>query len=138
MKQFFKASRGLRASAVLLLGSIGAAQAADGPTATVAVDALNLRQGPGTGYTIVDVLRSGDSATVTGRDAAGTWYQVKLADGRTGWVNGSFVQLSGDATGVPVVQPQPFRPHPRRFLQRPRQPRATRSSSRPRAAGPST
>ena len=103
MKQFFKllAVFGI---AVLLLGSIGAAQAADGPTVTVAVDALNLRQGPGTGYTIVDVLRSGDSATVTGRDAAGTWYQVKLADGRTGWVNGSFVQLSGDATGVPVVQ----------------------------------
>ena len=103
MKQFFKLLA-VFSIAVLLLGSIGAAQAADGPTVTVAVDALNLRQGPGTGYTIVDVLRSGDSATVTGRDAAGTWYQVKLADGRTGWVNGSFVQLSGDATGVPVVQ----------------------------------
>ena len=90
--------------AVLVLGSVGAAQAADSPTVTVAVDALNLRQGPGTGYTIVDVLRSGDVATITGRDAAGAWYQVKLADGRSGWVNGSYVQLSGDATGVPVVQ----------------------------------
>src|SRR5512136_2680615 len=90
--------------AVLVLGSVGAAQAADGPTLTVTVDGLNLRQGPGTGYTIVDVLRSGDAATVTGRDASGAWYQVKLADGRTGWVNGSYVQLSGDATGVPVVQ----------------------------------
>ncbi len=134
MKQFFKLLA-VFSIAVLLLGSIGAAQAADGPTVTVAVDALNLRQGPGTGYTIVDVLRSGDSATVTGRDAAGTWYQVKLADGRTGWVNGSFVQLSGDATGVPVVQARPSRPHPRRLLQRFRQPKATRSFSRPRAAG---
>jgi uncharacterized protein YraI len=90
--------------AVLVLGSVGAAQAADAPTLTVTVDALNMRQGPGTGYAIVDVLRSGDTATVTGRDATGTWYQVKLADGRSGWVNGSYVQLSGDATGVPVVQ----------------------------------
>ena len=65
---------------------------------------MNLRQGPGTGYTIVDVLRTGDSATVTGRDAVGTWYQVKLADGRTGWVSSDFVRLSGDATGTPVVQ----------------------------------
>ena len=131
MKQFFKllAVFGI---AVLLLGSIGAAQAADGPTVTVAVDALNLRQGPGTGYTIVDVLRSGDSATVTGRDAAGTWYQVKLADGRTGWVNGSFVQLSGDATGVPVVQAPAVG---RSLLQRFRQPKGTRSFSKPRVAG---
>jgi uncharacterized protein YraI len=90
--------------AVLVLGAVGAAQAADAPTLTVTVDALNLRQGPGTGYTIVDVLRSGDTATVTGRDATGTWYQVKLADGRSGWINGSYAQLSGDATGVPVVQ----------------------------------
>jgi uncharacterized protein YraI len=95
----------LLAIVALMLGVVGGvAQAADAPTLTVAVDALNLRQGPSTGHTIVDVLRSGDSATVTGRDAAGAWYQVKLADGRSGWVNGSYVQLSGDATGVPVVQ----------------------------------
>ncbi|MCU0501412.1 MAG: SH3 domain-containing protein [Anaerolineae bacterium] len=103
MRQFFRLLA-IFSIAVLWLGAMGAAQAADGPTVTVTVDALNLRQGPGTGYTIVDVLRSGNSATVTGRDAAGTWYQVKLADGRTGWVSGSFVQFSGDATGVPVVQ----------------------------------
>ena len=94
----------LLALVALMLGAAGMAHAADGPTVTVAVDALNLRQGPGTGYTIVDVLRSRDGATVTGRDAGGTWYQVKLADGRTGWVSGDFVRMSGDATGVPVVQ----------------------------------
>jgi TolB protein len=89
---------------ILAPGFASGAQAADGPTLTVTADVLNLRQGPGTGYPVLDVLRSGDAATVTGRDAGSTWYQVKLADGRTGWVSGSFVQISGDAAAVPVAQ----------------------------------
>lgn len=93
----------IMAVVVLLVMPVGAAQAADGPTLTVAVAALNLRQGPGTGYTIVDVLRSGESGTATGRDAAGAWLQVQMSGGRTGWVYAEFVKLSGDASALPVV-----------------------------------
>ena len=94
--------------ALLVLGLLVTAGATsvfadDGPQFTVAVDALNLRGGPGTGYAVLDVLRSGASGTVTGRDATGTWYQVKLPDGKTGWVYGEFVQVSGDASKAPVV-----------------------------------
>jgi dipeptidyl aminopeptidase/acylaminoacyl peptidase len=92
------------AVAVLLVTPFGAAQAADGPTLTVAVAALNLRQGPGTGYTIVDVLRSGETGTATGRDAAGDWLQAEMSGGRTGWVYAEFVTLSGAASALPVVQ----------------------------------
>jgi len=93
--------------AALLLMPAAAAQAADAPTLTVAVAALNLRQGPGTTYTIVDVLRSGEQGTATGRDAAGAWLQVKMTDGRTGWVYGEFVTLTGDASALPAVQAAP-------------------------------
>jgi uncharacterized protein YraI len=90
--------------AALLLMPAAAAQAADAPTFTVAVAALNLRQGPGTGYTIVDVLRAGETGTATGRDAAGAWLQAQMAGGRTGWVYAEFVTVSGDAGKLPVVQ----------------------------------
>lgn len=95
----------IAAIAVLLLTAVGAAQAAEGPTVTVAVVALNLRQGPGTGYAIVDVLRAGDVGTATGRDAAGTWLRVAMSGGRAGWVYGEFVTVSDAIAGLPVVTP---------------------------------
>jgi TolB protein len=78
-------------------------RAADAPHAAVNTARLNLRQGPGTGYAVIDVLDRGHDLTVTGRNAAGSWYQVSLSDGRTGWVSGSLVKLIGDANNVPVV-----------------------------------
>lgn len=94
----------LMAVMLLLLTAVGPVLGADGPAFTVAVAALNLRQGPGTNHAILDVLRSGEAGTVNGRDAAGVWLQVKLADGRTGWVHGSYVTVSGDVAAVPIVQ----------------------------------
>jgi uncharacterized protein YraI len=91
-------------SAFLLLASgLTVAQAADGPSALVSANRLNVRQGPGTGYSVIATARAGDNLPVTGQDAAGAWYQVSLADGRTGWVSSSYAQLSGEASGIPVV-----------------------------------
>ena len=52
---------------------------------------------------MIDGLESGDDVAVTGRNAAGSWYQVSLSDGRTGWVSAALVKLTGDASDVPVV-----------------------------------
>ena len=81
------------------------AETASGVSLTVSVTALNVRGGPGTGYPILGALHQGDQRTVSGRDAAGTWYQVPVVAGGTqlGWVYGALVQLSGDATTLPVV-----------------------------------
>ena len=81
------------------------ALAAEGPQLTVKVATLNLRQGPGTSYAVVGKLTQGAQATILGRNAAGDWFQVRPANGSTGWVSGSpaFVQVSGDGTAVPVV-----------------------------------
>jgi WD40 repeat protein len=73
------------------------------PQATVNTAALNVRQGPGTDYPVLAVVNAGDALAVTGRDAAATWYQVSLADGRQGWVSGSLVTLTGSADGIPEV-----------------------------------
>jgi dipeptidyl aminopeptidase/acylaminoacyl peptidase len=77
---------------------------ADAPQATPTVAALNVRQGPGTNYQIISALRTGDSVSVTGRDAARGWYQVTLSDGRTGWISAALVQVSGDVASLPVAQ----------------------------------
>jgi TolB protein len=78
-----------------------------GPGLTVAVPALNFRDGPGTNYNVLAVLKQGEGATITGRDAARQWYQVQLPDGRSGWVYAALVQAGPDAAAVPVVAAPP-------------------------------
>src|SRR5689334_22507045 len=79
------------------------AQAAGEPQASVQVAALNVRQGPGTGYEVLTVVHAGDNLAVSGQNSAAGWYQIRLADGRQGWVLGSLVQLAGDSGSLPEV-----------------------------------
>ncbi|MEZ4728026.1 MAG: DUF3048 domain-containing protein [Caldilineaceae bacterium] len=66
------------------------------PTARVNTDLLNLRGGPGTNYTIVGQVRTGDEVTVVGRNEAGDWWRVCCPLGATAesWVSAQFVDLS--------------------------------------------
>jgi Tol biopolymer transport system component/uncharacterized protein YraI len=80
-----------------------AAAAMDAPLAVVNTARLNVRQGPGVSYPLIGGLKSGDEVAVTGRNAAGRWYQVSLPNGKTGWVSASLVKLTGDASSLPVV-----------------------------------
>lgn len=53
---------------------------------------VNLRQGPGTGYAKVGTaVRGSGCEPMTVISQSGDWYQVRLADGRTGWVAGWLV-----------------------------------------------
>jgi dipeptidyl aminopeptidase/acylaminoacyl peptidase len=82
-----------------------AAQTDDAPQVAVLSPALNLRSGPGITYAVLDVLLEGEQAEIIGRHSASGWWQVRLADGRTGWVTGKtpYVQVSGDTSGVPAA-----------------------------------
>jgi uncharacterized protein YraI len=72
-------------AAALLLASAGAAAAFP---ATATTD-LNVRSGPGTGYSVVDQLQAGDTVEVVA--TRGSWYQT--AEG--GWASGSYLETSG-------------------------------------------
>ena len=85
----------------LLLAPV--AHAVAEPQATVNTAALNVRQGPGTDTPVIAVVNAGDTLSVTGRNAAASWYRISLEDSRQGWVSGSLVTLSGDAASVPVI-----------------------------------
>jgi hypothetical protein len=76
---------------------------------------LNVRSGPGTNYGVIGQARNGERYDVSGRNAAGSWYQINF-NGQTGWVSGDYVRLEGDpgsvevAANIPAPPVQPTRP----------------------------
>jgi N-acetylmuramoyl-L-alanine amidase len=73
-------------------------------SAIVATGALNVRSGPGVGYSIVAVVGHGDVVTLLGRNATASWVQVQRASGQTGWVNASLVQPTVAISTLPLVE----------------------------------
>jgi len=68
-----------------------APQAGDKVIVTTGPDNLNLRNGPGITYLIIEILRSGTILEVTGTE--GVWLEVITPAGREGWVHGDFVEI---------------------------------------------
>jgi dipeptidyl aminopeptidase/acylaminoacyl peptidase len=77
-----------------------AAQASDSATLTVVAEAINVRSGPGVGYSVVSGLVRGDVVPIVGQDAGSGWWLVQLPDGQSGWVTSgsAYVRISGDTT----------------------------------------
>ena len=60
-------------------------------TAVVSTDILNIRNGPGTGYSIITQAGSGQRLPVL--EKSGDWYCVSLASGQKGWLAGWLVKI---------------------------------------------
>lgn len=76
-----------------------------GSVITVDTDTLNMRSSPGLSTTILRVLLKGTSGTVLAgpnRVDNYDWYQIRLADGATGWVAGQMMR-GGGAVGSPTT-----------------------------------
>ncbi|QVI35971.1 N-acetylmuramoyl-L-alanine amidase [Lacticaseibacillus chiayiensis] len=63
---------------------------------TVKADTVNVRLGPGLAYGIMGQVKSGNQLTIIG--AKNSWYQVRLAGNRIGWVASWLVDQSEAAT----------------------------------------
>jgi uncharacterized protein YraI len=65
---------------------------------------LNVRNGPGTEYDVIEWLPFGESAPILGRNQANTWWQIRH-DGVIGWVSAffTFVPPELDVNDVPVT-----------------------------------
>ena len=72
-----------------------AVQMANQKTATVTASQLNVRSGPSTAYSIVHVLRQGETVEVIGESDG--WYQIRLKDGRVGWSSGQYLNLNSQS-----------------------------------------
>ncbi|BAF58967.1 MAG: SH3 domain-containing protein [Pelotomaculum sp.] len=64
---------------------------AAGETAVVAAEVVNVRGGPGTGYAVISQAGLNERLAVLSK--TGEWYQVRLSDGRNGWVAGWLVNI---------------------------------------------
>lgn len=76
---------------------LGSTSVAAGTAVVVNTDALNLRSAAGIANGVLEVLPSGTSATVVAGPVTAdgyTWYQIKAADGTTGWVAGEYLALA--------------------------------------------
>lgn len=76
-----------------------------------ALDAINIRGGPGTNYNVVGAIQNGEEMVVTAKNQTGDWWQVLLNSGQTGWVFGQLVNTSNVDT-VAVTDNIPAPPPP--------------------------
>ena len=73
-----------------------------GSTISVDSDTLNMRASPGLSTSITRVLTMNTSGTVLqgpNRVDNFDWYQIRLADGATGWVAAQYMRAGGSASG---------------------------------------
>lgn len=72
-------------------------------TAVVNSGALNVRSGPGVGYSIVAVIYQGQSVTLLGRNANNAWVKVQTTSGQQGWVNALLITTNAAIGGLPLA-----------------------------------
>jgi N-acetylmuramoyl-L-alanine amidase len=63
---------------------------------------LNVRSGPGAGFSVVAVVPGGTELPVVGRAGDGVWYLVQGGFGQ-GWLNIEFAIFRGDGSTVPII-----------------------------------
>ena len=71
------------------------------------MNTVNVREGPGVGFSAFDAVRPGTSVEVLGQNADGDWLNIKLEDGREGWISTTLIRLQDTPTPVPTFTPSP-------------------------------
>ena len=93
------------------------ATATPSPTATSTFPVVTakynvaVRSGPGEAYAAIDLFLQGQTGQVIGRfddTPIGTWWSmIRIGQGLNGWVWSGAVDLTGDASGIPVLEAPP-------------------------------
>ncbi len=78
------------------------------PTGEVKSPYLNMRQGPGTDYSVIAVLKQNTELQIMARSSGGTWYLAKAQKGPTGWVRRYYVHTDFPYTSLPVAGEHPM------------------------------
>ena len=88
-----------------LLMALAMSVPARAETAVVAGSDVNLREGPGTNYRILDCLPWGTSVKVTDQ-SDDTWYAVEV-DGQPGFMSAQFLNILGEQQQQELETPEP-------------------------------
>lgn len=70
---------------------------------TVANEGAYLREGPATNFRILAILPQNTPLTAVARTDDGFWYNVVLADGRTGWLYNAMVTSTESPAAIPIA-----------------------------------
>ncbi len=97
---------------VLLLSMALPAFAQAGSVAAVNTGKLNVRSGPSIIFAIITKLDYNTVVTLIGRADQGTWVQIRLANGTTGWVNSIHLRTYADLSLLPITYVTPATPPP--------------------------
>jgi N-acetylmuramoyl-L-alanine amidase len=89
----------------LLAAQPATVQAQAAPSVTILADRLNVRAGPGTGYSVVASAVSGEKYGVVGQNGGCAWLQIAKSGKTLGWVSGSksYTRLNGACSGIPAA-----------------------------------
>jgi len=74
-------------------------------TAVVVAQALNVRNGPGDSYDVVDYLDEELQIEILGTDGGQDWYFIEYGNEQTGWIYSGFAELESDISDSPNVEP---------------------------------
>ena len=80
----------------MALALSAAASFANSSEGTVTADVLNVRSGPSTSYSVTTKAYKGNKVEIL--DTSNGWYNIKLSNGKTGWVSASYVSISSQTT----------------------------------------
>jgi hypothetical protein len=74
-------------------------------TGKVNTQILNLREGPGTSFEIVDRLQQNTEVVMVGRLADNLWLRVNVPSiNKSGWVATEYITTEADVASLPVVE----------------------------------
>jgi serine/threonine protein kinase/formylglycine-generating enzyme required for sulfatase activity len=80
--------------------------------AVVQAEAMNVRGGPGTEYDVLGQVKQGDKLEILARTEGSDWLQVRLSDGKKGWVSAELLEVDGGVAAIPVAAVIPPTPTP--------------------------
>ena len=73
--------------------------------ATINIEALYLREGPGFLFDQYDVYPKGQKVDVIAQEPDGDWFFVQTADLNSGWMNKNYLDLEGSISNIPATMP---------------------------------
>lgn len=73
--------------------------------ATIQIDNLLLRQGPGMRFDRIGMYSTGEKVKVISQAPSGFWLQVQTPDNQSGYMMTNYLKLDGYLFDVPVIQP---------------------------------
>ena len=71
----------------------------------VTVNTLNVRSGPGTGYSVIGQVHNGDRLVYLNATSAWDWVNIKTPDNKTGWCSAKYLMENNDLTASPDDHP---------------------------------